>query len=89
MQLPGYPIGHHEQYFKEQRRGVTVVRLDDIEFVCRCGALGLRPENDYERHYGGKTILRKNVTIMDGSRKVKRLRGKVKMGGCNRCINKW
>lgn len=81
-----------KQAHYRQGRQLEEVRLADIEAVCDCGYLTLKPTTHFEQHNGGLTVKRSKVRIVrqDGT-EVKRLRGKDIMhyGSCNACVNQW
>ena len=71
-------------------REVREVLKSQIEAVCQCGFLTMKPTNDFEQHNGGLTVRRSSVRIInsDGTT-VKRLRGVNTYCSCNACANNW
>ena len=72
-------------------REVQEVLRSQIEAVCRCGFLTLKPGNTFEERNGGLTIKRKQVRIIDDKtgQVVQRLRGVNTYYSCNACVNDW
>jgi len=75
-----------------QGRGIKEVLKSDIEGICECGYLSLKPQCDFENRKGGLTVKRSKVTIVneDGN-EVKRLsrKGINTYYQCNACVNHW
>lgn len=67
----------------------TIVKRDEIDGVCQCGYLTLKPTNTFEARNGGLTVKRSLVRIEreDGS-VVKSLRMH-RWYSCNACVNRW
>jgi hypothetical protein len=73
-------------------RNLREVRRDNIEGVCRCGYLTLRPTSDFEEFNGGLTVKRSQVRIVrdDGSTVLRLRGGDINYYGCcNACVNDW
>ncbi len=69
-----------------------MVSRRDIEGICSCGYLTLRPAGDFEEQNGGMTVKRSQVVILrDDGTTVKVLPGKgINLyGACNACANNW
>ena len=83
--------GSEKQSHYRQGREIQEIRRSQIEAVCRCGFLTLKPGNEFEEHNGGLTVKRKQVRIIDDrtGRVVQRLRGVQTYHGCNACVNDW
>jgi hypothetical protein len=83
------PIGFYENYYKSGRER-RVINKSDIEGVCQCGYLTLKPTNDFEKHNGGLVVKRSKVVIVnDNGSTVRRLTGITKYSSCNACVNNW
>jgi len=82
--------GPQQDYFKAGR-AVREVLKSQVEAVCKCGYITLKPSNDFERHNGGLTVKRKNVIIIHDStgKPVRSLRGVNRYYACNACANNW
>lgn len=81
-----------QQQHYRQGRTLQEVKLSDIEGVCKCGYLTLKPNGDFEQHHGGLTVKRSQVRIVrDDGTEVKQLRGKdiMRWFSCNACANNW
>lgn len=78
--------------YTEKRSDIGTVFVDDIEAICSCGRISLKPHGEFELKNVGLTVMRKTVEILrrDGS-EVKSLRSKKIMhwSSCNGCANKW
>ena len=83
--------GEDKQSHYREGRGITAVQKNEIEAVCRCGYLTLKPRNDFEEHNGGLTVKRSQVRIFNGEEEVRALRGKkiMRYSACNACGNDW
>lgn len=93
--VKGHP--ERQEYYKQGRKR-TELQREEISAVCSCGYLTLKPTNEFEKHYGGLTVRRKNVFILDGLQIIKRLRPRKDRDGyddimthdsCNACVNNW
>ncbi len=84
-----------KQSHYRQGRKVTEIMLNDIDAVCSCGYITLKPSSDFERHNGGLTVKRSGVMIINNKTgdEVKRLntknKGIMSYGSCNACVNEW
>jgi hypothetical protein len=75
----------------QQGRDIQEIRRSQIEAICCCGYLTLKPTNDFEGHNGGLTVKRSKVKIVDDQtgNVVQRLRGVRTYESCNACVNNW
>ncbi len=80
--------GTEKQSHYRAGRELQEVEKNQIDGVCDCGYLTLKPSNEFETQNGGLTVKRSTVRIMDHGREVKRLRIR-KWSGCNACVNDW
>ena len=83
--------GSKQEYYKAGR-GISEIRREDVDCVCDCGYVMLKPTSDFEDHNGGMMVKRSKVRILDkNGEEVKRLRGKdiLRIGSCNACVNDW
>lgn len=84
--------GQDKQGHYRAGRDVQEVKLNQIEGICNCGYLTLKPTNEFEEHNGGLTVKRSRVKIVrkDGT-VVRHPRGKgiQRYGSCNACANGW
>jgi hypothetical protein len=66
------------------------VRKRDVEGICACGYLTLRPSGSFEESNGGLTVKRTQVRIVgDDGGAISRLRGVNRYRHCNACVNDW
>lgn len=83
-----------KQEYYRAGRGLEAIRVSQIEAVCQCGYLTLKPTNDFENHCGGLTVKRSKVQIINDrtGEPLERFRpGKkvLRFGCCNACGNDW
>ena len=81
------------KYFRDAERPAKVTVLD-IDGICDCGYLTLKPENAFESHNGGLTVAFRSIEISDGVKKltldeVKERHEILHFGCCNACVNGW
>lgn len=95
--LRGHP--ERQEYYRRGRRIREVMR-SEIDSICDCGYLTLKPRNAFEEHNGGLTVRRYRVRIVDDrtGEIVRRLRPRrepdrdsdiMTSFSCNACANDW
>jgi len=76
---------HIQEYYQKQgyQEPFKSIMRSEIEAICQCGYLTLKPRNAFEDHNGGITVKRSRVTIIDDKtgQVIKRLRPKLIQGG--------
>jgi hypothetical protein len=84
-------FGANVQPHYQQGRSIAKIEKSDIEGVCDCGYITLKPQNEIEYRCGGLTVKRSSVTITDNNKIVERLskKGIKHYRHCNACINNW
>lgn len=90
----GFVLGNSTQDYYKRGRKLTHVCREDIESICRCGYLTLKPKTKYESIHGGLTVKKSQVIITDRNGRIfKRLNPNgtdiYRTSGCNACVNNW
>lgn len=90
-------MGEKQSHYLAGRQ-VNVIHKSQIEGVCACGYITMKPQDDFENHNGGLTVRKNSLTILDSNgRPVRRLRPRTINGRkefnlyfrCNACVNDW
>ena len=82
-------IGKCQKHYRAGQ-ATKKIQKSQIEAVCKCGYITLKPQNDFEQHNGGLTVKRSHVRIVNHlGQLVKRLCGVQHWYACNACVNDW
>lgn len=91
--------GEPKQPYYEKGRKIKSIMRSQIEGICDCGYITLKPINLFETRNGGLTVKRSKVQIFDDKtgKEILKLRPKKYgnyydinlYGSCNACDNHW